>query len=166
MCGFGQHICSLLGPDVGHREAFPFRRNPGPLANVAPCQRRRGFKTAGSGRLHHLQAIFQAIHLSRIIERPILSMPGGVTSYHKPPVPLLIKRDGRIRLGGIVKKNGRRMDGETGWRSAVLTPRGWGTTVGRQIARCSLLTHGLGASEEINLVSSQVPTDSSAVDVA
>lgn len=58
------------------------------------------------------------------------------------------------------------MDGETGWTGGVFTPRGEGTTVGRQIARCSLLAHGLRASEEINLASSQVPTDSSAVDVA
>lgn len=110
-----------------------------------------------------MQAIFQAIHLSRIMERPILSTPGGVTSYHKPPAPLLIKRDGRIRLRRIVKKKGRRTDGRT---SAAFTLRGEGTTGRRQIARCSLLTSGLRAREEINLVPSQVPTDSGAVGVA
>lgn len=118
---------------------FPLEE-PRSSANAPPCQRQRGFKTAGLGRLHHLQAIFQAIHLSRIIERPILSTPGGVTSYHKPPAPLLIKRDGRIGLGRIVKKKGRRTDGRTAWTSAVFTLRGEGTTARRQIARCSLLT--------------------------
>lgn len=66
----------------------------------------------------------------------------------------------------IVKKKGRRTDGRTGWTSAVFTLRGEGTTARRQIARCSLLTSGLRACEEINLVSSQVPTDSRAVGVA
>lgn len=136
-------------------------RNLSPLANVAPCQRRRGFKTARFGRLHHLQAIFQTIHLSGIMECPILSTPGGVTSYHKPPGPLLIKRDGRFRMGRIVKKKGGCTDGETGWTSAVSTLRGEETTAGRQIARCSLLTPGLRASEEIHLASSRVPADSS-----
>lgn len=159
------HLHSCL-PRCWPQGSVSLWRNPGPLANVAPCQRQRSFKTAGFGSLHHLQAIFQAIHLSRIMERPLLSTPGGVTSYHKPPVPLLIKRDGRIRLRRIVKKKGGGMDGETGWVRAVSTLRGDGTTVGRQIARCSLLTPGLGACEEINLASSRVPTDSSAVDVA
>lgn len=108
-----------------------------------------------------MQAIFQAIHLSRIIECPILSTPGGVTSYHKPPVHLLIKRDGRFMLRRTVKKKGRCMDGKTGWTSAVFTPRGEESTVSCQIARCSLLTPGLRVSEEIHLASSQVPTDGS-----
>lgn len=94
ICRFVEHICTAWcrPPRRPQGSVFPLWRNPGPLANVPPCQRQRGFKTAGLGRLHHLQAIFQAIHLSRIIERPILSTPGGVTSYHKPPAPLLIKR--------------------------------------------------------------------------
>lgn len=69
-------------------------------------------------------------------------------------------------MGRIVKKKGGRTDGGTGWTGAVFTLRGEGTTAGRQIARCSLLTPGLGAAEEINLASSQVPADSGAVDVA
>ena len=93
-------------------------QEPGPLTNVPPCQRQRGFKTGGFGRLYHLQAIFQPIHLARIIECPCLSTPGGVTSYHKPPAPLLIKQG----MGGsslrrmIKKKKGgeRRMDGGKG----------------------------------------------------
>lgn len=103
-------------------------KNPGPPANVPPCQRQRGFKTGGFGRLYHLQAIFQPIHLSRIIECLCLSTPEGVTSYHKPPAPLLIKRDGRIRLRRIVKKKkrkkGRKMDGGTGWTGTVFHSEG------------------------------------------
>lgn len=70
---------------------IPFEE-PRPLTNVPPCQRQRGFKTGGFGRLYHLQAIFQPIHLARIIECPCLSAPGGVTSYHEPQAPLLIKQ--------------------------------------------------------------------------
>lgn len=81
-------------------------RNPGPLANVAPCQRQRGFETAGLGGLHHSQATFRAIHLSGIIERPILSTPAGVTSYHQPPVPLFIKRgwEDQVEVNGWKKE--------------------------------------------------------------
>lgn len=101
------------------RGSISLSKNPGPPANVPPCQRQRGFKTGGFGRLYHLQAIFQPIHLSRIIECLCLSTPEGVTSYHKPPAPLLIKRDGRIRLRRIVKKKKkgkgeRRMEGQAG----------------------------------------------------
>lgn len=71
-------------------KCIPFEE-PGSLTNVLTCQRQRGFKTGGFGRLYHLQAIFQPIHLARIMECPCLSVPGGVTSYHKLPASLLIK---------------------------------------------------------------------------
>lgn len=76
---------------LNSEKCIPFEE-PGPPANVPPCQRQRGFKTGGFGRLYHLQAIFQPIHLARIIECLCLSAPGGVTSYHKAPAPLLIKQ--------------------------------------------------------------------------
>lgn len=72
-------------------KCIPFEE-PGLLPNVLTCQRQRGFKTEGFGRLYHLQAIFQPIHLARIMECPCLSVPGGVTSYHKLPAALLIKQ--------------------------------------------------------------------------
>lgn len=89
------HVCPWpefpLFPVLYSEKRIPIQE-PGPLTNVPPCQRQRGFKTGGFGRLYHLQAIFQPIHLARIIECPCLSTPGGVTSYHKPPAPLLIKQ--------------------------------------------------------------------------
>lgn len=86
------HSCVLLTLSPSYSEQRIPVEDPGPLTNARPCQRQRGFKTGGFGRLFQLQAIFQPIHLARIIECPCLSMPAGVTSYHKPPVPLLIKQ--------------------------------------------------------------------------
>lgn len=88
------HFCACLALSMLYSEKRIPIQEPGPLTNVPPCQRQRGFKTGGFGRLYHLQAIFQPIHLARIIECPCLSTPGGVTSYHKPPAPLLIKKRG------------------------------------------------------------------------
>lgn len=169
ICWTHLHLCR---PPCWPQGSVSLWRNPGPLANVPPCQRQRGLETAGFGRLRHLQAIFQAIHLSGIIERPILSTPGGVTSYHRPPAPLLIKRDGRIRLRRIVKKHGGRAggrtDGRTGRTGAAFTLGGEETTARRQIARCSLLTSGLRACEEIKsaLITHHFPADSGKVGVA
>lgn len=84
-------LCPLSSLHVVFRECNCVQE-PSLLTNVPPCQRQRGFKTGGFGRLYHLQAIFQPIHLARIIECPCLSTPRGVTSYHKPPAQLLIKQ--------------------------------------------------------------------------
>lgn len=93
------------------KEQIPMQQ-PGPLTNFSPCQRQRGFKAAGFGSLYLLQAIFQPIHLAGIIECPCLSTPGGVTSYHKPQAPLLIKQGMGGRRWGWWKD--RRMEGERG----------------------------------------------------
>lgn len=91
---FSTHLHVYVGLTLSMLDSencIPFEE-PGPLTNVPPCQRQRGFKTGGFGRLYHLQAIFQPIHLAGIIECLCLSTPGGVTSYHKPPAPLIIKQ--------------------------------------------------------------------------
>lgn len=77
---------------------------PGTRTDVPPCQRQRGLKAAGFGSRYHLQAVFLPIHPARVIECPRLSMSAGLTSYHKPPAPLLIKQ----WMGGsaIKKENG------------------------------------------------------------
>lgn len=94
----------FLHVDV-HRGSWgvhPFEE-PGPHTNAPPCQRQRGLKAAGFGSHDHLQAVFLPIHPARLIECPRLSMPAGVTSYHKPPAPLLIKQ----WTGGSAIKKGK-----------------------------------------------------------
>jgi len=57
----------------------------------------------------------QPIHLARIIECPCLSTPRGVTSYHKPPAPLLIKQGmGGITFRTKIKKRRKIERGEMG----------------------------------------------------
>lgn len=139
----------------------PFEE-PGPHTNAPPCQRQRGLKAAGSGSHDHLQAVFLPIHPARLIECPRLSMPAGVTSYHKPPAPLLIKQ---WMGGSAIKKRESGTEGEIEERMrAILTDALWRwscsqSAEGRRAGRSSLLTSYLGFSVKINLASSHLPSD-------
>lgn len=84
-------------------------KNLAPVTNVPPCQRQRCFKTAGFGRLYHFQAIFQPIHLARII----VSLPFNAwrSDQLSQATSSIVNKtgNGRTRLRGRIKKE-RRME--------------------------------------------------------